>query len=94
MAHVGGHTCVAGGLCAWVPRLHELLQQPQDKQGQRQPEAPRAEGIKPHLAAPPRAWGAARSPQTSPAFLYVASDNKDALATFILEGCLTCFHSG
>lgn len=37
----------AGVLCAWVARLDELLQHPQDKQWQRQPEPPRAAGIKP-----------------------------------------------
>lgn len=37
---------------------------------------------------------AARSPQTCRAFLYTASDNKDALSTLFLECCLTCFHSG
>lgn len=47
--------------------------------------------IKPHLVALPHAWGAACSPQTCPAFLYVPSD---ALSMVILDSCLSCFHSG
>lgn len=55
--------CVAGVLWAWVARLDELLQHPQHKQWQRQPEPPRAAGMKPpRLAALPCAWWADQSP--------------------------------
>lgn len=47
---------VAGVLGTWVPRLGELLQHPQDEQRQRQPEPPRAAGIKPNPAVLLCAW--------------------------------------